>query len=57
VNHSSFTFWNSFPWELNSFPELQNIKVPAKLFASESKSLFSCPNTTFRRIISRFKKN
>jgi hypothetical protein len=19
-------FWNSFPWEVNSFPELQNIK-------------------------------
>jgi hypothetical protein len=35
-------FWNSFPWEVNSFPELQNIKSRELFIASESKSLFSC---------------
>jgi hypothetical protein len=32
-------FWNSFSWEVNSFPELQNIN-------ESGKSLFSCPDLT-----------
>jgi hypothetical protein len=35
-------FWNSFPWEVNSFPELKISKSRELFIASKSKSLFSC---------------
>jgi hypothetical protein len=41
-------FWNSFPWEVNSFQELQNIKESEAVYsASESKSLFRALNIRY----------
>jgi hypothetical protein len=36
-------YWNSFPWEVNSLPELQNIKESAAVYCFREQSLFPCP--------------
>jgi hypothetical protein len=38
-----FPFWNSFPWEVNSFPELENIKELEAVYCIREQILIFVP--------------